>query len=315
MSVWDVMNGSRGRNPLLAAIAKNAGKSVGSIAPPAVNPALEAGDLGMPGKAAKPMMSAPMATVVPTAEDIGPAPKLQGNGVFDRIGAFLGSDDGRAALFRSGAETLRTGNIGAGLAAGAGWMDEQRLQRARQAQIDKENELRTRGVDIDQQRADQSGIYQAAQIDDMSARRSLDVAKLEEAIRKAQAGERLDTMEMLLLNKYREGELALGYQKDATARRGQDVTMRGQDIGWREHLTPSGSTVLTQDRTDDRYYNPPAPALTTTTTTKKPGAVEGEEITVSTKASLPRITTQAAYDALPRGTEYMDSLGRRAVKK
>lgn len=70
----------------------------------------------------------------------------QGGGVFDRIGAFLGSDEGRAALLRSGAETLRTGNIGAGIAAGAGYIgglrQDERDQRARMDQWTAQQEFK-----------------------------------------------------------------------------------------------------------------------------------------------------------------------------
>lgn len=232
------------------------------------------GEFAPPSKIAKPTAPAPLETATPTAEDFGPAPapKLKGNGVFDRIGDFIGSDDGRAALLRSGAETLRSGNIGSGIAAGAGWMDEQRMQRAKQAQWDQEHQLKAQGVDIDQQRADQSGMYQAAQIDDMALGREIDTAKLEEAIRKAKTGEQLDTMEMMLLDKYRSEQTGLGYariqQDDVNNQRSTGASIYGTDSANMRHGSVSADQRYSVDGTNWRHNNPAQPKPFTTWTTK-----------------------------------------------
>jgi hypothetical protein len=227
---------------------------------------------------------APIKSMSPTLEETMPtdasalagmaAPKMKGGGVFDRIGDFIGSDDGKAALFRAGAEMLSSGDIGRGMSAGAGWMDQQRIQRAREAQWQKEHALKEQGVNIDQQRADQSGLYQAAQIDDMAMDREIEVAKLQEAIRKAQAGEQLDTMEMLLLNRYREGQLNLGWAQNATSERNSvrdySASVYGTDSANMRHGTVSADNRYSTDATNWRHVNPATPPMMTTWTQKDP---------------------------------------------
>jgi hypothetical protein len=61
-------------------------------------------------------------------------------GFLDRIGDFLGSDEGRAALLRSGAATLQ-GGLGAGIQAGADFVDRRRHERAAAASADADRQL------------------------------------------------------------------------------------------------------------------------------------------------------------------------------
>ena len=134
----------------------------------------------------------------------GMTPEVKaGGGVFARIGDFLGSDEGRAALLRSGAATLQ-GGLGAGIAAGAGFVDQRHREAAQQAERDRQFGLQSRGVDIKQQQADNQSMNVASQIRDRAIQQGIDVAKLDEARRKARAGEALDAQELASLNWYRQ---------------------------------------------------------------------------------------------------------------
>lgn len=67
---------------------------------------------------------------------------------------FLGSDDGRAALFRAGASMLSNGNIGAGLMAGAETIDQRKHERTAAEQAARDYGLRERGVVSQERKAD-----------------------------------------------------------------------------------------------------------------------------------------------------------------
>src|SRR5690606_25829984 len=94
------------------------------------------------------------------AEDIGPLPAERRGGILGRIGDFLASDEGRAALLRSGAATL-SGGLGAGVQAGAEFVDQRRRQTEDTRRFDLAQKLRERGVDIDEFNA--SSLDQARQ--------------------------------------------------------------------------------------------------------------------------------------------------------
>jgi hypothetical protein len=85
-------------------------------------------------------------------------PELKQYGALKRgligVDDFLKSDEGRAALFRSGAQTLATGNIGQGFLAGADLVDGRRKERTAAAQQSFENEAKTRGLDIQETQVD-----------------------------------------------------------------------------------------------------------------------------------------------------------------
>jgi len=116
----------------------------------------------------------------------------------DKINDWLHAPGTAAALFRSGAETLRNG-FGSGLAAGAGYMDEQKQAEAKSAQNAIENLFRQQQVDQGQQQIDQTGQYQTGQL-------GLGVARQEE-------------------------DVAARRSRDTLTARGQDVQRRGQDVG------------------------------------------------------------------------------------
>lgn len=161
--------------------------------------------------------------VLPELSAVQPtAPKM---GVFDRIGDFVESDRGRAALLRSGAETMRNG-LGAGIAAGAAYYDDQKAIEQKQMNWVSEMGLRTRQTDIDQQTADQTGAYQAGRLDVDSTEAAIAAANAREAARKNRATENIDLVE----EEGRNTRFGIG---DSTQRRGQDITVRGQDVSMR----------------------------------------------------------------------------------
>lgn len=112
-------------------------------------------------------------------------------GIMDRIGDFIGSDRGRATLLRSGAETMRNG-LGAGIAAGAAYYDDQKEIEAKQMNWVSEMGLKTRQTDIDQQTADQTGRYQEGRIDVDSTEAAIAAANSREAARKNRVNEGID---------------------------------------------------------------------------------------------------------------------------
>lgn len=146
-----------------------------------------------------------------TAPNIGPVKKT---GLFDRIGDFINSDQGRAALLRSGAATLN-GGLGAGIQAGAGYIDQQKALASKQQQQDFENTLATLKQRVDQQQVNQIGNHYLASDTNDSDR-------IRETGRSNRAQERLQANQ-------------------------QGVTMRGQDIGRANTLTDA-NVSLTNNR-------------------------------------------------------------------
>lgn len=145
----------------------------------------------------------------------------------DNIGHFLKSDQGRAALLRSGAATF-DGGLGAGVKAGADYVTGRQDAAAKQEQLDTENALRERGLDI-QKLSDE----QRYQLGLMGVSNQSDA--LRETSRHNRAGELIDA------NGQRVNLYGIDKQAE-TSRRGQDVSLmaneqdnatarRGQDIG------------------------------------------------------------------------------------
>jgi hypothetical protein len=94
-------------------------------------------------------------------------------GMLSRIGDFLHSDEGRAALLRSGAATLSSGNIGQGIQAGADFVDKRRHEREKAAsdsaalnldrlKSDRVYNLGLGRLDIEGQSADETGRHNRA---------------------------------------------------------------------------------------------------------------------------------------------------------
>jgi hypothetical protein len=143
-------------------------------------------------------------------------------GVFDRIGDFMGSDQGKAALLRAGAATMQ-GGLGAGVMAGADYVDGQKKIARDEEHYSREMGQRDRGLDIQQQGTDQSGLYQAGQLQNSANAQMLDALELKEAIRKNQMGEVLTQRQQDIL---RENNI-----------RTTAVTARGQDVSRANALT------------------------------------------------------------------------------
>lgn len=158
------------------------------------------------------------------------------SGIFDRIGDFLHSDQGRAALLRSGAATLQ-GGLGAGIAAGANYVDQQKAIADRQAQLANENMLKRLGLGIDQQRADQLGDYQRGSLVNDAIRAETGVTNAEEAARHHRAGEYLDANGQWVQRQNnidtnatsRENNIRSNTQSDTNSQRSYDASKYGTD--------------------------------------------------------------------------------------
>jgi hypothetical protein len=145
---------------------------------------------------------------------------LKRKGVFDRIGDFVQSDEGRAALMRSAGATLQ-GGLGAGIEAGTNFYDQRRAQAEDARRFGIEEALKGRGLDINQQTADQTGQYQQGQL-------GLGMGELEEKGRHNRAGEGLEQR-----------------QQDVTVRGqnvGAKVQMRGQDVDRANNVTSNATS-------------------------------------------------------------------------
>jgi hypothetical protein len=149
-------------------------------------------------------------------------------GMMDRLRHFLSSDEGRAALLRSGAATMR-GGLGAGIAAGADFVDGRRKEALTGQRWNMEQALRERGVDIQQQNADTGrdqvdNNYELGVLD-----KGIDLGRLEETARSNQAGESLTERGQNVNIRGQDVSAATSrYSTDtsaATARRGQDFDM------------------------------------------------------------------------------------------
>jgi hypothetical protein len=174
-----------------------------------------------------------------------PSNLKKGNGIFDRIGDFINSDEGRGALLRSGAATMQ-GGLGAGIAAGAGWMDQRRMEKAKQGQWEAEHAQNKRKVDIDQQQANQTGMYQQGQLGNATTKLKMDAVRMAHIRDKELRDMDLSEEELAFKRQAHRDDVALGYRRDSTQRRGQDVQRE-------THYAPSGSTQYTVDAQNERW--------------------------------------------------------------
>lgn len=104
--------------------------------------------------------------------------------LWDRIGAELHKPGVAAALFRGGAETLRNG-FGSGLAAMAGYMDDQRALATRGQQQAFDNDLATRAANLADLRQQQANDLEWAGVTNQAM-------GLDETARHNRAGEAID---------------------------------------------------------------------------------------------------------------------------
>lgn len=160
-----------------------------------------------------------------TALGSPPIANVGKRGVFDRIGDFIGSDQGRAALLRSGAETLRNG-LGAGIAAGADYVDDQKERESQQQRWLAETGMKRDQLDMGWFNAGSQDAARQAQADQASAGLVLDSERLRETGRHNRNQEHLTS-------------------------RGQDVTVRGQDVSRQNTVDTVGASVANNIRSTD----------------------------------------------------------------
>lgn len=104
---------------------------------------------------AEALAAPPMAMPSVTPPDLtANVPEVQRPGILGGLKQALQDPELRAALFRSGAQTLATGNIGQGFQAGAELVDQRRRLRDENARQDRDFGLRERGVKADERRSD-----------------------------------------------------------------------------------------------------------------------------------------------------------------
>lgn len=231
LSLIDLLTGLQGGGGDAASLVRRAGKPAtpmapgGTVpsAPPSVNPL---------APSAPPEDSMPRDLPASPSFDLS-EPKH--GGIFGRIRDFVTSDEGRAALLRSGAATI-DGGIGAGISAGANYVDQRHATMAARDAALQELALKDRGLQIDQQRADAGdrqvqnnydlGVAEQgnkATANDIAAYR----AKTEAMLRRAGIDVDLKKIEQDDKNNQRNND---------TSRRGQDLsydaTTRGQDLSY-----------------------------------------------------------------------------------
>lgn len=193
-----------------------------------------------------PIADAGAPSTIPTGLMMAPAATPARTGVFDRIGDFVKSDRGRGALFRAGASMLSSGDVGRGMMEGANYVDQQKALDAAQAEKDRAFGLDKQRAGISQQLADQTGLYQAGELQNAGRKNLLDMLQLQEAIRKNQAGEALTSEEHQILqdNNIRTTSASLAAtaagernnirsnaQSDVNSRRSADASRYATDAG------------------------------------------------------------------------------------
>ena len=135
-------------------------------------------------------------------------------GHLQRLGDFFKSDQGRAALLRSGAATLQ-GGLGAGIAAGAGYVDHEKEQAAHQQQQDIENALATGRLDLDKLSEQQRNDLGWAGVD-------VNLRQLGEVTRHNRAGEGLQVRDQNVTMRGQDTQKAMADDRNAT-----DITTTG----------------------------------------------------------------------------------------
>lgn len=249
-------------------------------------------------------------------------------GFMDRIGDFLHSDEGRGALLRSGAATLN-GGLGAGIQAGADFVDHRRHERAVTAASDADRAERSREFDA-------TDAFRTGQLD-------LTRDQNHETAEHYRRGDMNDSRRIdadLYKHDTPSGDASLQstttrYTHDRPS--GDTVVNTGERRF--EHLTPSGD-VVTQQAGEDRrntqdnqtsilntLRDHPAPhdtiRLHYQATPQTLGAqhraavaaVRPSEVRPSGDSSAPaKVSTDAEFDALPSGTRFIGPDGQVRIK-
>lgn len=255
----------------------------------------------------------------------GPGPQMKKPGFLASLGQQLKDPEIRAALFRSGAETLASGNIGAGFKAGADLVDKRRSAAAAAAQQGIENNQR-------QQQIENSYNLGLGGI-------SIDEAKLVEARRAARAREGNDD-DRLRVDLYKHnnpsgdkivGERGANHRTELGEQGAtQRTSMQQQGANYREHLSQDGQNFRHGTASGDVRYRTEHPDEPTTTTTseypatpetstggflgfgatKVPAQPKRTVVTKGPAASEVKpgepvaISSDADYDALPSGATF-----------
>lgn len=264
---------------------------------------------------AAPGMSPDAMAKGPTMAPIQPLPQ-KGNGVFDRIGSFMGSDEGKAALLRAGAAMLSTGDVGQGILTGANYVDGQKKMRSETAIKDRELGQKDRGLDIEQQGTSQDGAYKAGQLKLGADRNTTDLAELGEAMRANAAKEQLTARQQDILREYNNAQIQQGYVfEDGRNKRNaadNSVTMRGQDVTREGNYLGDARGRYAVNM--NLYGQPDGGSQSTTETTNEDGSVTKK--TTRARGTPPvLVETQEQYQQLAPGTRYVDSRGVPGVKQ
>lgn len=168
-------------------------------------------------------------------------------GMLNRLNDWVKSDEGRGALIRSAGATLQ-GGLGAGITAGAAWVDGRNEREEKKRAAGLEEGLRARGVAVQEQNADTATMNAEGSLANEAARLGISVAELEER-RENNRGQRV-------LQGRGQDVTMRGQNMGLTDNREQrDVTVRGQNIGLADnreqrgvqrelHTTPSGNAIL-----------------------------------------------------------------------
>jgi hypothetical protein len=251
--------GPIGSSIVQALLAKHAPVS-NLMAPPPAPPAPPPGALDKVGDGGAAMNA--VAAQAPTG--------LQ-KGLLGRVGDFLHSDEGRAALLRSGAATLQ-GGLGAGINAGADFMDHRRHER--NAMDSAEADRLVRGQQI--QNAYNLGLGRL----DVDAQNAGESARHNRAV---------------------EGNTEYGITSE-NMRHGTpsgDTRLRTQEDRY-EHITPSGSTVATQQGENYRHDNVSADTTATQAgETQRNTADNQTQIMRDRIARAPTVNMHAHYTTTP----------------
>lgn len=194
-------------------------------------------------------------------------------GALQRAGDFLGSDQGRAALLRSGAATLQ-GGLGAGIEAATGYMEHERAREAGQDQQAFENQMTALRQAVAQQQADQTGQYQQGQLgnEQMRIASQYDLGKEQNAnTRRGQsldydrgmAGVNASLATNALDNQTRlQTNAADNAQADRNSQRGYEANIYGTNVGFLTGANKTAAGVGSKN-------------AFTETTTKVPAKTEG----------------------------------------
>lgn len=201
-----------------------------------------------------PMSDAAMKTGFLGAQPMSPVSKPS---FFDKIGDFVSSPAGVQALLASAGATMQ-GGLGAGITAGLGAYNQYGQQ---QAQMDAQNrrlDQGDRGLEIDQQRADVDAIGTDAKIQNLAVQAGIDVAKLQEVIRKNKTRETLDEEELRIDAFFKQAGVDLRYLEERGRNARTGATIEAANY---RHETPSASTLVAQEGAN--YRNDYKPQATT----------------------------------------------------